>query len=87
MHKSLIRSYDLIMRSEDADLVEDVSFDIDRAQRKLEKIQKQLKSVQEQAAARLHLLTAAETKLKAAIVAALLSGSNEAPAPITSGPE
>jgi hypothetical protein len=74
MHKALIRSYDLIVRSEDADLVKDVSFDIDRAQRKLEKIQKQLKSVREQAAARLHLLTTAETKLKAAIVAALLSG-------------
>jgi hypothetical protein len=73
MHKALIRSYDLIVQSEDADLVRDVSFDIDRAQRKLNKIQKQLKSVQERAAARLHLLTTAETKLKAAIIAALLS--------------
>jgi cell division FtsZ-interacting protein ZapD len=70
MAKALIRSYDLV-KSEDADLVKDVSFDIDRAQRRPEKIQRQLKSDQERAAARLQHLTTAETKLKAAIVAAI----------------
>jgi hypothetical protein len=74
MHTFLFRSYDLIVQSDEADLVRDVCFDIDKAQTKLKAVQRRLKGVQEQAAARVQLLTAAETKLRAAIVAALLSG-------------
>jgi hypothetical protein len=51
----------------------DVCLDLDKAQTKLKRIQRRLKDVQEQAAASVQLLTAAETKLTAAIVAALLS--------------
>jgi hypothetical protein len=58
MHTLLFRSYDLIVQSDEAELVRDVCFDIDKAQTKLKAVQ---------------LLTAADTKLTAAIVAALLS--------------
>jgi hypothetical protein len=73
MHTLLFRSSHLIVESDDADLVRDVGFAVDRAQTKLKAIQRRLKGVQEQAAAQVELLTAAETKLSAAIVAALLS--------------
>ena len=73
MQTFVFRSYDLIVESDEADLVRDVCFDIDRAQTKLERIQRRLKDAQERAAAQLELLTTAETKLTAAIVAALLS--------------
>jgi hypothetical protein len=73
LQRLLFRSSHLIVESEEADLVRDVCVDIDRAQTKLKRIQLRLKGVQEQAAARVQLLTAAETKLTAAIVAALLS--------------
>jgi hypothetical protein len=73
MQTFLFRSYDLIVQSDEADLVRDVCFDIDKAQTKLKGIRRRLQGVQEQAAAKVHLLTAAETKLTAAIVAALLS--------------
>jgi hypothetical protein len=73
MHTFLFRSYDLIVQSDEADLVLDVCLNIDRAQTKLKRIQRRLKDVQEQAAAQVQLLTAADTKLTAAIVAALLS--------------
>ena len=54
-------------------MVRDVSFDLAKAETKLKAIRQQLKRTQELAAARVHLLTTAETKLTAAIVAALLS--------------
>ena len=73
MHTFLFRSYDLIVQSDEADLIRDVCFDIDKAQTRLKAIRRRLKGVQEQAAAQLQLLTAADTKLTAAIVAALLS--------------
>jgi hypothetical protein len=77
----LFRSSHLIVESDETDLVRDVCFSIDRAQAKLKRIQRRLKDVQEQAAARVQLLTAAETKLTAAIVATLLStrGTDEPP--------
>ena len=73
MQTFVFRSYDLIVESNEADLIRDVSFDIDKAQTKLKAVRRRLKGVQEQAAAKVQLLTAAETKLTAAIVAALLS--------------
>lgn len=69
------RSYDLTVQSDEADLVRDASLDIDKAQTKLAAIRQRLRGVQEQAAARIELLSTAETKLAAAIVAALLSSS------------
>lgn len=71
------RSYDTIVESNEADLVRDVCFDMDRAQSKLRRVKQRLKNVQEEAAALVQLLTAAETKLTAAIVAALLSTASD----------
>jgi hypothetical protein len=73
MHTLLFRSRDLILQSDEADLVRDVCFDIDKAQTKLKAIRRRLQGLQEYTAAELQLLTAADTKLTAAIVAALLS--------------
>jgi hypothetical protein len=73
MQRLLFRSSPLIVESDEADLVRDVCLAVDRAQTKLKAIQRRLQGVREQAAAQVHLLTAAETKLTAAIVAALLS--------------
>jgi len=73
MHTFLFRSYDLIVQSDKADLVRDVCFDIDKAQTKLKAVRRRLQGVQVRAAAEVQLLTAADTKLTAAIVAALLS--------------
>jgi hypothetical protein len=55
-------------------LVRNVRLDVDKAQTKLKALQRRSKGVQEKAAAHVQMLTTAETKLKAAIVAALLSG-------------
>src|SRR5450432_2588456 len=73
MQTLLFRSYDLIVQSDDADLIRDVGFNIDRAQTKLNAVRRRLQGVRAQAAAQVQLLTDAETKLTAAIVAALLS--------------
>jgi len=74
MLRLLFRSSRLIVESDEADLIRDVCLGLDRAQNKLKAIQRRLKVVQEEAAAQVKLLTTAETKLSAAIVAALLSG-------------
>ena len=74
MQRLLFRSSHLIVESNEADLVRDVGLALDRAQTKLGRIKQHLRDVQEQAAAEVQLLTTAETKLTAAIVAALLSG-------------
>ena len=74
LQRLLFRSSHLIVESDEADLVRDVCVDVDRAQTKLKRIQLRLKGVQDEAAAKVQLLSAAETKLSAAIVAALLSG-------------
>jgi hypothetical protein len=73
MQRLVFRSYNAIVESDDADLVRDVRCDLDRAQSKLRRLKQRLKNVQEQAAVQVELLTTAETKLTAAIVAALLS--------------
>jgi hypothetical protein len=77
MRKLAFRSYDIIVESDDADLLRDVCFDMDRAQSKLRRITQRLKNVREEAAAEVQLLTTAETKLTAAIVAALLSTASD----------
>lgn len=78
MQRLVFRSSHLIVESDEADLVRDVCFNMDRAQGKLRRIKQRLKDVQEQAAAQVQLLTAAETKLAAAIVAALLAARSQA---------
>ena len=62
------------LESGDADLVQDVCWDLDKAEKKLNAIRRRLQSVQEQAAYQLQRLATVDTKLTAAIVAALLSG-------------
>jgi hypothetical protein len=73
MQTFLFRSYDLIVESDEAELLRDVCLDTHKAEVKLRKLKQRLQVVQEQSAAQIQLLTAAETKLSAAIVAALLS--------------
>lgn len=70
MHTFVFRSYDLIVQSDEADLIRDVCFDMHKAQVKLTAIRRQIASDREQAAAREKLLTAAESRLSAAIAAA-----------------
>jgi hypothetical protein len=72
MHTFLFRSRDLILESDEADLVRDVCLNVHRAETKLKRIRQRLQGVQEQAAEQVRLLTAADIKLTAAIVAALL---------------
>jgi hypothetical protein len=73
MRTFVFRSYDSIVESDEADLIRDVCFDMDRAQSKLRRVTQRLKNVEEEAAVQVQLLTTAKTKLTAAIVAALLS--------------
>jgi hypothetical protein len=80
MHTFVFRSYNLIMQSDESDLMRDVCLDVDKAQTKLARIRRQLKRSREHAAARAELLTSAEAKLSAAIVAA--RSLTRAPAPI-----
>jgi DNA-binding transcriptional MerR regulator len=71
MHTFVFRSYNLIVKSDEADLVRDVCFDVEKAQSKLKAIRRQLEHDRKHAAARAELLTSCETKLSAAIDAAL----------------
>jgi hypothetical protein len=68
------RSREMLLESDEADLIRDVCLDIDKAETKLRKIRERLQSVQKWSAAQIEQLTAADAKLGAAIVAALLSG-------------
>jgi hypothetical protein len=68
------RSREALLESDEADLVRDVCRDLHKAEVKLMAIRQRLQGVQEWSAAQIEQLTAAETKLSAAIVAALLSG-------------
>jgi DNA repair exonuclease SbcCD ATPase subunit len=74
MHTFLFRSREAILEADEAELIRDVCFDIEKAQRKLEKLRARIESLQEYSVNELQLLTTIETKLGAAIVAALLSG-------------
>ena len=76
MQTFLFRSYDLIVKSDEADLIRDVCLDIHKAEVKLKKVRQRLQGIREQSAAQIGLLSAAESKLAAAIVAA----KDEAPA-------
>jgi hypothetical protein len=73
MRTLAFRSYEHIVEADEAELVRDVCFDMDRAQSKLRRVKARLKNVLIESAAQVELLTTAETKLTAAIVAALLS--------------
>jgi hypothetical protein len=81
MHTFVFRSYNLIVQSDETDLIRDVCLDIDKAQTKLKHIRQQLQRDREHAAARAELLTAAENKLSAAIVAACSLAPTPAPLP------
>ena len=79
MHTYLFRSREALLEADEAELIRDVCCDIDNARRKLEKIRARIESLQEYAVAELQSLTEADTKLSAAIVAALAldSGGKE----------
>jgi len=81
MHTFVFRSYNLIMQSDESDLIPDVCFDMDKAESKLKSIRRQLQHDREHAAAREKLLTSAEDKLSAAIVAAQSLTRTPAPLP------
>jgi hypothetical protein len=70
MHTFVFRSYNLIVQSDEADLMRDVCFDIHKAQVKLKAIRRQIAADREHAAAREKLLTSAESRLSTAIDAA-----------------
>jgi hypothetical protein len=70
MQTFLFRSYDLIVKSDEADLIRDVCLDMHKAEVKLKKVRQRLQGIREQSAAQIRLLSAAETKLAAAIAAA-----------------
>lgn len=61
---------DLILETDDVDLIHDVCCNIDRAQVKLRLISKRLAGLKQQSAVEIEKLTAAEIKLRAAIAAA-----------------
>jgi hypothetical protein len=77
--RMVFRSYALIVQSAEADLMRDVCFDLHKAQVKLKAIRRQIAADREHAAAREKLLTSAESRLSAAIVAArpLTAGKGE----------
>jgi hypothetical protein len=81
-HKLAFRSYEHIVESDEADLVADVCFDMDRAESKLRRVKQRLHNVREEAAAQIELLAAADAKLSAAIVVALLSRGKDEAVPI-----
>lgn len=67
------RGRELLLESDEADLIRDVCLDLHKAEVKLKAIRQRLQSVREWSAEQIESLTAADTKLSAAIVAALLS--------------
>jgi hypothetical protein len=62
-----------LLETDEAELIRDVCCDLDKAQKKLQKSESGSRACQEYAATELQSLAAADTKLTAAIVAALLS--------------
>jgi hypothetical protein len=77
MHTLLFRSRELILESDEVDLVRDVRVNISRAHTKLRRMRERLQVVQEWAAQQVKELKAADIKLSAAIVAALLSDQGQ----------
>jgi hypothetical protein len=63
MHTYLFRSREALLEADEAELIRDVCCDIDKAQKKLQKIRERIESLQEYAVNELQLLTAADTKL------------------------
>ena len=72
MHTYLFRSREALLEADEAELIRDVCCDLDKAQKKLQKIRARIESLQEYAATELQSLTEADTKLSGALVAALL---------------
>jgi hypothetical protein len=74
MHTYLFRSREALLEANETELVRDVSMDLDKASKKLNGIRERLKGVKENYDAEMQSLKAAERKLAAAIVEALLTG-------------
>jgi hypothetical protein len=77
MHNLVFRSRAGILEADEALLFEDVCFDLQKAERKLDAVRLQLKKVQDHAVEETRILAAADAKLSAAVVAALLSTRGE----------
>jgi hypothetical protein len=73
MRTAAFRNREAIVEATEEDLVRDCCLEIDKAQFKLKRLQARLQTVRAQA----EFLAAAEIKLSAAIVAALLSTNRE----------
>jgi DNA-binding transcriptional MerR regulator len=69
-HRLVFRSYDLLAKSGEAELVRDVRLDTGKAVTKLRKIREQIVIDRDRAAARAEMMSKAEAKLSAAIAAA-----------------
>jgi Mg2+ and Co2+ transporter CorA len=74
MHTYLFRSREALLEADEAELVRDVSMDLDKASKKLNGIRRRLKGVHEHYATEVQSLETVERKLAAALVEALLSG-------------
>ena len=83
MHTFLFRSYDLIVESDEADLIRDVKLDLHKARVKLSKIQERLQGVQEQAAAKCSCSPRRKPNWprRSSRLSYRRGGKNEAPAP------
>jgi hypothetical protein len=73
MHTFAFRSLTAIMEADDTDLIRDICCDPHKAQVKLKRISNRIEGIRQQSAEQIEQLTAAETKLRGAIVAALLT--------------
>jgi hypothetical protein len=78
MHSLVFRSRAVILEVDDATLLRDVCFDFEKAERKLDKIRRHLKSFKARASKEIETLTAVEAKLGAAVDAARLELEGEA---------
>jgi hypothetical protein len=77
MRHCQFRSYDLILKADEAELVDHVDLEFDKAKTKLRKVREQLETTKRLAADRIKRLAAVETKLGGAIVAAVLSRAKQ----------
>jgi hypothetical protein len=72
MHSLVFRNRAVILEIDEATLLRDVCFDFGKAERKLTKLRRHLKSFKERTTREIEILTAVEAKLGAAVDAARL---------------
>jgi hypothetical protein len=77
MQTFVFRSYDLIAEADEAELLHDVRQDIPKAETKLRKAKEALRAKRKRYGLEIEMLEIVETKLSAALVAALLSNQGQ----------